>query len=552
MSKIKIFGLGGLAENGKNTFVVEVNDEIYVLDMGIKYPDEELIGIDLVYSDISYLIENKNRIQGIFLSSGHEDHLGAVPYLLKHFTDIPVFATHFTISVLEEILQEEDLDFKKYKLYRINDEKVLKFKSASVQFYNVAHSIPETCHIAIMTEDGTIVYAPDYSFDSSKDRRYKISYSKIMEVAKTKVLAVLTESLGVNNDKRAASDYELDYQLSEAFLEKKRVIFTCFSSDIKRIQKIINEAISYDRKVAILGRRAQKLIAIAIDLGYLEIPKGKVINLKQYDEHHKNDDPNLVIIVAGSRHEPYYMMQRMAKGQDLFVKLKEDDLCMFITPPVQGTETMAQQTISMLSKKGISVINMTKQSLKGHHASENDLKMLWSMLKPHYIIPIIGEYRHQFAQKEIALKAGYSSEQIILLENGDVLEFTNGEILKKIQKIKVSEVMIDGATENSAADDDLMKDRQKLANDGVVMGTVLVDKSSRSLQDLTIKTKGLPDEMGLERLLKNELTMAITAHLQKGFVDIVNLKRLVNTTVWQYIKNSLRKYPIILMDVLVY
>lgn len=394
MSKIKFFALGGLGENGKNMFVIEVDERIFILDAGLKYPSVDLYGIDAVIPDFSYLVENKERVQGIFLSHGHEDHIGAVPEVLKQL-DIGVFGTHFTISILEDLLVEEGMNLSDYRLYRINDDKVLKFGNITVSFYNVSHSIPETVNVAIKTPDGAIVYAPDFNFDVGQDERYRTSFHKICEVASHGVLALLSESIGTSNINRINHDYAMVYSINEILqTHHKRVIFSTFSTDLDRIQKIINISVENNRRIAIIGRKAQKIVNIAINSGYLKIPSGKLVNLKYIDNENTNDDDDLVVIVTGTRHEPFYMLQRMCRKQDRLIEIKSDDQVVIVTPPVPGTERMAAKTLDVLYKRGAEVTNITKEMLKSSHADANDLKMLYSMLNPKYIIPIIGEYRH--------------------------------------------------------------------------------------------------------------------------------------------------------------
>ena len=255
MSKIKIEALGGMQENGKNLYVVEVDEQIFILDAGLIYPEIDLYGIDAAIPNIDYLIENKHRIVGIFVSHGHEDHIGAIPYLLKSI-NVKVFGTHFTISLIEELLTINDMDVKKYRLYRINDTKELTFGNVSVVFYNVNHSIPESAGIVLYTEDGAIVYAQDFNFAKSLNKKYKISYNRLLELNSKNVLAVMSESIGITDTIRASNDLVFDNELRNVLYKTKGNIFVVgYSTDLSRLQKVVTLAANFGKNIAIIGRK---------------------------------------------------------------------------------------------------------------------------------------------------------------------------------------------------------------------------------------------------------------------------------------------------------
>jgi len=553
MSKIKIFALGGLGENGKNMFVVEVDKRIFILDAGIKYPSVDLYGIDAVIPDFTYLIENKDRVQGIFLSHGHEDHIGAVPEVLKQM-NVGVFGTHFTISILEDLLQEEGMKVADHRLYRINDDKELKFGNINVVFYNVSHSIPESINIAIKTEDGAIVYAPDFNFNVRQDDRYRTSFHKINEVASGGVLALLSESIGTSNINRINNDYAMTYTINEVLqTSEKRIIFSTFSSDLDRIQRIINIAVENNRRIAIIGRKAQKIVNIAINSGYLKIPNGKLVNLKFIDDKNTNDDDDLVVIVTGTRHEPFYMLQRMCRKQDRLIEINENDQVVMVTPPVPGTERMAAKTLDVLYKRGAIVTNITKDMLRSSHADANDLKMLYSMLKPKYLIPVIGEYRHQYQQKKVAISAGFPKEKIILMDNGDVAEFENGAYRTSKDKVSTGDVLIDGLLVGDI-NEVVLYDRGMLAQEGLVLINVVIDaRNHKILSGPKIVTKGLIISDSLEEVtdkVANETEKIVKSYLKKKYIDWNSLKNDVREKVLKLLRKLTKKRPIIIPTII--
>ena len=546
MSKIRFFGLGGLGENGKNMFICEVDERIFILDAGLKYPSVELYGIDTIIPDIQYLKNNKERIQGIFLSHGHEDHIGAVTELLKEF-DVGVFGTHFTLSILEDNIVDEGLNLNDYRLYRINEEKKLKFGNVIVEFYNVSHSIPESINIAICTKDGAIVYAPDFCFDTNIDKRYRTSFSKINSIAKNGILALATESLGTSNVNRVSNNSILDHYILEALQRKQRLIFTMFSTDLDKIQRVINICVENNRRIAIIGIKAQRIVNIAINSGYLKIPEGKLVNLKYLDDVNKNNDDDLVVIVTGNRHEPFYMLQRMCKKQDRLIEIHENDYVFMITPPVPGTERMAARTMDILLKAKANVINIKKNMLKSSHADSEDLKMLYSMLNPKYIIPIIGEYRHQYQQKNIILDYGYNEEKVIILDNGEVCEFENGIYQGIKERVSVGDVLVDGSIVGDI-NEVVLKDRELLSQEGLVLVSITIDSSKREiLAGPEIVCKGFAMAETLDVFLeelKDLIAETIYSYMYKRYIDWNEAKMRLRDKVIQSINKKTKKNPV--------
>lgn len=548
MSQIRFFGLGGLAENGKNMFVCEVDKKIFVLDAGLKYPSFDLYGVDTVIPDMTYLVEHQNMVQGLFISHGHEDHIGAAVEVLKRMNK-PVYGTNFTISILEDMMQEEGLVLTDYELHRITEEDVLTYPKVKIHFYHVSHSIPETVNIAIETEDGVLVYAPDFTFDVNSDPRYQISFSKLFEIAKKGVLALCAESLGTSNLDRTTRDEGMKHAINEVFQTSKRVIFSTFSSDLDRIQKIINLAVVNGRRIAIIGRKAQKIVNIAINSGYLKIPEGKLVNLKYIDDTHKNDEEDLCVIVTGTRHEPFYMLQRMCRGQDRLISITDKDSVVIVTPPVPGTERMAAKTIDILYQSDARVTEIKKEMLKSTHADHDELKMMYSILHPRYIIPIIGEYRHQYMHKNVAMEAGYNEHQIILIENGEAITFKNGQLQSARERIQVGDVLIDGSIVGDI-NEIVLKDREMMSEEGIVVISVLVDLKRKKLASApSIVSKGLIISESLEIVIdKLEVITQdiVEVALQKRSVDISALKKELQEQIGKELYRLTKKNPIIM------
>ena len=309
MSKINFIAIGGVQEDGKNMFCIEVDEKIFILDCGNKYPTSELYGVDIIVNDLSYIIDNMSRVQGVFLSHAHNDHIGGVSYLLRE-KKLKVYGSKFTIAVLKSVLIDEEIDYDDDELEVVTSKTALHFGDVTVRFFEVSHNLPESFGIALKTDDGYIIYTSNYNFDQNSHIDYAHMFRSLAVFAKEGVLALLTESLGANNEQSRGTILEFKTRIKNVFNQSNdRLIFSLFSSDILRIQQICDIAIGYGRKIAIIGRKTQKMVAQAINLGYLNIPEENFANLKFIDEKNNitNMDKDLVVLVTGNRHEPFFV-----------------------------------------------------------------------------------------------------------------------------------------------------------------------------------------------------------------------------------------------------
>lgn len=552
MANIKFCALGGLGENGKNLYILDVDNMIFILDAGTKHPSFDLYGIDTVIPDISYLLENKNRIQGIFLSHGHADHIGAVPEILKSI-NVGVYGTNFTMSLVELELAEAGMNVEDYRLYRINIEKNYTFGNIIVNFYSTSHSVPESCGIAIKTSDGALVYAPDFNFASNTDPKYQVSFGRLVDVAKNGVLALFSESLGAGNIGRAADDYAMLHHVNDVVQKSNRVIFSMFSNELQRIQKVINVCIANNRRIAVIGLKVQKTINVGMKNGYLKIPEDKLVTLKYMTDEIKNDDNDLAIIITGNRHEPYYTLQRMTTGVDRLIKIKEDDQVVIISQPMPGTEILAQKVIGLLYRQNAKVNIIPKSLLQSSHADSEDLKLLYNMLKPKYIVPVVGEYRHQVMQKQIAMDAGYPEERIVLLDNGDLISFEHGQLLTNKQKIKSGDVLVDGSFVGDI-NEVVLRDREMLSHDGLILVVITIDaRVKKIIAGPKVVLKGFMAGVTAEEVIESikETTEAIISnHFSKKYIDWNEIKNDLRDSVNKIVYKMTKKSPIIMPTVI--
>ncbi len=552
MANIKIMALGGLGEQGKNMYIVEINNDIFVLDAGLKYPEIDMYGVDAVVPDITYLIENKKRIQGIFLSHGHEDNIGAIPYLLKRIP-VRVYGTHYTLSLVEDILKTNKMDVKKFKLFRINDKKVLTFNDVTCSFFNTTHSVPESIGISLQTEDGSIVYATDFNFNPETEDYYKVSYEKITDIGKEKVLAVLAESVGTSSLGRPTDYSSFEYSLNNILNNtQKRVIIAGYSEDLLRVQKAINIALAKGKKIAFIGKGSDRLVNFARNTNYINIDVDAIINLKYIDDNNKNMIEDLVIFVTGVRNEPYSALNRMAKCEDRLIHIEKGDSVVIMCPPKSGSELYVTNVINELYRSDASINVFEKKHLCGTHATNSDLKMLYSMLKPKYALPIKGEYRHMYDHSQVLIKMGYNKENILQLENGEMVEILNGEIVN-IEKHVLTDVFINGSLVGGV-NEKVIKDRETLAEEGAVIVNVSYDVRTRKLiGDPSIITRGftykLPDEQ-LHEIVSNITVKIINNALLKKTFNLEQLKDVLQNEISNQLFRFTKHRPIIILSIL--
>ena len=531
MSKVNIFSLGGLQEDGKNLYVVEINQKLFILDAGLKYPTSELYGVDIIVNDISYLIENKNRIVGIFLSHGHDDHIGGVYHILKEFS-VPIFASKFTMAILMDKLKEENFEYNPELFKVVTSKTALKLSGTEIRFFEVAHNIPDCLGIALKTDEGYIIYTGNYSFDQNSRIDYAHMYRALAIFAKEGVLALLTDSLGADNDQSRGTILEFKLRITNILSQaKSRVIFTLFSSDILRIQQIVNIALEQNKKIAIIGRKTQRIVNQAMQLGYLSIPEESLANLRYIDENNKNNDKDLVVLVTGERHEPYFMLQRMAKHIDRLIHLEKEDTIVVLTNPYLGTEKMAARTMDIIYKVTTNVKEFSKNLLPFASANREEIKQMINMVEPKYVIPVIGEYRHQYSMRIIADCIDYDMDRVLILDNGDIATFEDGNYVGITGDVPTGEVLIDGKAFKDVSDV-VMRDRELLAKDGVLMVCANINPKTKAV----VAGPEIVAE-GFAYINENE-------DLKNEILDIfkkVSIKFLVNKFInWSEYKNTLK------------
>lgn len=550
MSQVQFFALGGLGEDGKNMYVFSVDGRLFIFDAGIKYPDQELLGVEAILPDYQYLLDHQSQIEGFFLSHGHEDHIGAMPKILTEI-NAPVYGSFFTLALLRDSLKHHKIDESKLAFRTVTKNTVLDFKSVKVRFYQTTHSIPGSLGMALETKEGSFVYSPDYTFDQNVDPIYQTSFDKIHALTHKPVIGLFSESLGAIRKSTESVDEALEFHINQVFRNRsKRIIVSAFSTDIYRIQRVINIALKYERKIAIIGRKAQRMIDIAINNDLLKIPDDQFKTLKFIDpEDSTPQDDNVMILVAGDRHEPFHMIQRMALKHDRLVHLTKNDLVLLMTPAVPGTEKIASRMLDILYRSNIDIQSIDKAMLPPAHATSSDVKLLNNILKPKYFIPVIGEWRHFYEMKKIAKQLNYPDNHILELENGQVLTFEAGKLVKSDGHVKVGEILVDGSLE-SGIHDVVLKDREILSQDGVLIISGAISlKKRKFLAEPELTSRGFVYVKENEALLDEVsqiFKLVVEKALKAPHFDFKETRDQAKDAMQKYISQKTSRRPIVM------
>ena len=541
---IKIISLGGQGELGKNMYVIEVNEDLYIVDAGLMLPEGEMLGIDAVIPDISYLQENKERIQGIFISHGHEDHFGALTYVLKYIR-VPVYGTKLTLALIKMKLKEDGFNGK-VDLVEINSDSVLSFPETAVSFFRTNHSIPDSLGIVIHTRDGAIVYTGDFKFDQAATGYYKPEIGKMASLGEEGVLCLLSDSTGAEKPGYTISEAVVEKEMKDAFYSADgRIIVACFASNINRIQHVFNAAEATGRKVAIVGKSLQKVTEIGLSLGYLHIDEDRIISVNDIQSLEARE---VVVLATGHQGEPIAALQKMAKRTHKQVTIKEGDTVVIAASPLKGGELILAKTVDLLYRVGAHVVsNRYHVHVTGHGAQE-ELKMMINLMKPKYLIPVHGEFRHLYSHEKIGESAGIPPENIIIADKGDVVEVSANKI-RLSGKVPAGNILIDGSGVGDVGNI-VLRDRRLLSQDGILIVVVTLNRQDKSIAaGPEIISRGFVYVRESEKLME-EATGIVSEIVKKNGTrqpfDWSTLKQEVRDSLNQYLYEKTKRRPMIL------
>lgn len=544
MSKIKIFSLGGLNENGKNLYVVNVDKDIFVFDAGIKYDNDLNLGIDYIIPKFDYLIKNKKNIKGIFLTHGHESNMGAIPDILEQIPNVAVYGTKLTLEMVKNDLEPGQL--KKANLKEIKAHTKLNFGKNSIFPISVTHSIPDAVCYVLYTPDGAIVYTGDFVFDATMQGAYKTDIGKLAYVGKQGVLCLMAESFYAEKVGHTSPNNRVAGFIREVLAKNpNRIIATIFPAHFYRIQEIFNEVSKTHRKMVIMGKGLQDMINKAIEDGYLSVDKSRIGTLADLD------NKDTVILISDEKEKPFNNLERIIKGYDKYIKVKETDTIFITEPAYPGIEKRSALIMDEIAMLGANAVSLSSKKHLLHHASCEDLMLMINLMNPKYYFPVKGEYRNQSANAEVAEEIGIPRENIILKENGDVAEFIKGRLTDNKEHIEVDQILIDGKSQGDIGDL-VLKDREMLGENGIVIISCTIDKQTKDiLGGPEILTRGFVYVKESQDLLEQTKLLAkesIEANIEKNTkrVDYAKIKNEVRDHLGKFFYQETGSKPMII------
>ncbi|MEG1686700.1 MAG: ribonuclease J [Angelakisella sp.] len=543
---LKIISLGGLGEIGKNITVYECQNEIVLVDCGLAFPDNDMLGVDLVIPDFTYLTRNREKIKGIFITHGHEDHIGGLAYLLKEI-NIPVYGTRFTIGLIEGKLKEHGL-LNKAKLHVVEARDVIKTGCMSVEFIHVNHSIPDACALAIHTPTGIVVQTGDFKIDYTPIQGEVIDLGRFGELGDNGVLALLCDSTNAEKPGYTGSERTVGYSFDKLFAEAegKRIIIATFASNVHRIQQVLDTAAKVGRKVAVFGRSMVNVVQKAIELGYMTVPAGVLIDIETMRNY---TDGELVVMSTGSQGEPMSALTRMSTGEHRKVQIGSNDYVILSASPIPGNEKLVGKVINELMKLGAEVIyeKMYDVHVSGH-ACQDEIKTILALTKPRFFMPVHGEYKHLMKNASIAKGMGYTSKQIIISDIGKVIEL-DGVDVRLAGMVPSGRVLVDGLGVGDVGSV-VLRDRKLLSEDGLIVAVISIDSATGEiLAGPDMVSRGFVYVREAEDMMsdaRNVVSRALEGCQLTGFKDWASIKGKIRDELSEYIYTRTKRKPMIL------
>ena len=545
-SPLKIIALGGLDEIGKNCTVFEYENQIIVVDCGLAFPSADMPGVDIVIPDLSYLVQNQEKIKGVFITHGHEDHIGGIPYLLKQIS-VPIYATRLTAGLIKEKLKEHSLE-RSAKIYEQAAGDIVRAGKFSVEFIHVNHSIPNAAALAITTPAGVVVHTGDFKIDTTPLDGKMINISRFAEIGKKGVLAMMSDSTNAERPGYTQSEYTVGESFTALFKKAKndRIIVATFSSNIHRIQQIVDEAVRNRRKVAVSGRSMLNVVNVATELGYLKIPDGVLIEIETINRYQPSQ---LVIVTTGSQGEPMSALHRMAHGEHRNVNIGPQDTIIISASPIPGNEKTVADVVNGLMKLGAHVIyeKMYEVHVSGH-ACQEELKMMLGIVKPKFFLPVHGEQKQLRRHAEMAMQTGIDKKNILINEIGRVVELTPNS-MKQTGAVQSGRVLVDGLGVGDVGSI-VLRDRKHLAEDGIIIAVMTIESESGEIvSGPDIVSRGFIYVRESEELInrcKKMIEACVYNSYRNGVYEWPVIKNKIKDDLGRYLYEQTKRRPMIL------
>ncbi|MEW4384337.1 ribonuclease J [Staphylococcus epidermidis] len=541
---IRIIPLGGVGEIAKNMYIVEVDDEMFMLDAGLMFPEDEMLGVDIVIPDIQYVIENKERLKGIFLTHGHEHAIGAVSYVLEQI-DAPVYGSKLIIALVKEAMKARNIK-KKVRYYTVNHDSIMRFKNVNVSFFNTTHSIPDSLGVCIHTSYGSIVYTGEFKFDQSLHGHYAPDLKRMAEIGDEGVFALISDSTEAEKPGYNTSENIIEHHMYDAFAKVKgRLIVSCYASNFVRIQQVLNIASQLNRKVSFLGRSLESSFNIARKMGYFDIPKDLLIPINEVENHPKNE---VIIIATGMQGEPVEALSQMARKKHKIMNIEEGDSIFLAITASANMEVIIADTLNELVRAGAHIIPNNKKIHASSHGCMEELKMMLNIMKPEYFVPVQGEFKMQIAHAKLAAETGVAPEKIFLVEKGDVISY-NGKDMILNEKVQSGNILIDGIGVGDVGNI-VLRDRHLLAEDGIFIAVVTLDpKNRRIAAGPEIQSRGFVYVRESEELLKEaeeKVRKIVEEGLQEKRIEWSEIKQNMRDQISKLLFESTKRRPMII------
>ena len=542
MSKIKLFSLGGLNENGKNMFVMEIDNDILVFEAGLKYSDEYTLGIDYSIPNIDYLKQNVKRIKGVFLTHGHDENVGALVDIYKYLDNVKVYGSKFTMDIVKKEFESYKVDTT--NLVEIKVNKAIIIGNVKVFPVSLSHSIPDNFGYAVYTNDGVIFYGSDFVFDAVMRGPYQTDIGKLAYIGKQGVLCLLSESIYADRTGYTTPNHRIEGLIAKTLNKAPgRIIFNVLNSHLYRIQELFNEVMKTDKKIVIMGKRLQNIVNYSLDNGYLHIDRKFIGDLSNLN------DKNAIILNTNEREKPYANMIRIINGYDKFIKIEPTDTVFLATPIYEGREKTFYKMLDDIAKIGADSVILSPKKYLSYHASSEDLMMMLELMQPKYYFPIKGEYRNQVANANLAEMVGIPTENIILKENGYVATFENGELVEDYLKIPTGSISIDGDSSDDIGEV-VLKDRELLSQNGIIIITATMNKKTKKiLVGPEILTRGfiyVKDSTEIIDKIKEICSKIIIENTYPNYIDYTKIKNTIREQLSNYLFNATGNKPMII------